>query len=131
MFESTGTIHYDDSDGFRVIMAVDQDILAYYHSLIPKGLRVAKPGFPAHVTVVRPKYDTITLHRYWGNHEGERVPFMYDPYQLDGYGYFWLDCWSLRLEAIRSELGLPNTSRLTTRPPGTSKTFHITIGMFT
>ena len=55
---------------------------------------------------------------------------MYDPYPLNGNGYYWVNAWSKRMEAIRSELGLENVSKYALRPTGYNKTFHITIGKY-
>lgn len=130
MFKASGTLHYDDRDGHRVILQLSQDLADYYRALIPKYERVFKPRWAAHVTVVRPEIDIPPKISYWGNYEGEKIEFLYDPYPLNGNGYFWLNAWSKRLETIRSELGLVNVSKYTLRPTGYDKTFHITIGKY-
>ena len=130
MLYSTGTIHYDDTDGHRITLLVDQGLANYYRSLIPKTERVIKPRWDAHITVVRPEYEIPPKIRYWGDYEGLKVEFPYDPYLLNGNGYYWINVWSLRLEAIRTELGLENFSRYPMLPKGYSKTFHITVGKY-
>jgi hypothetical protein len=80
--------------------------------------------------VVRPEKEIPPLIRYWGDYEGEEVEFIYDPYPLEGNGYYWLNCWSKRLEVIREELGLPNVSKYSLMPAGFNKTFHTTIGKY-
>lgn len=130
MFTASGTIHYDDTDGHRVILQVNQDLADYYRTLIPKYERVFKPRWLAHITVVRPEIDIPPKISYWGDYEGEPVEFLYDPYPLNGNGYFWLNAWSKRLEVIRSELGLVNSSKYALRPTGYDKTFHTTIGKY-
>lgn len=130
MFEINGKIHYDDTEGFRIILEICQDLSEYYRSLIPSYYRAVKPRYPAHVTVVRPEKEIPPKIRYWGDYEGEEVAVIYDPYILNGNGYYWLNCWSKRLEEIREELGLPNTSKYSLRPPGFNKTFHTTIGKY-
>ena len=47
MFTASGTIHYDDTEGHRVILQVSQNLADYYRVLIPKCERVIKPR-PAH-----------------------------------------------------------------------------------
>lgn len=130
MFTAKGKVHYDDSDGHRITLEVNQEISDYYRWFIPPYYRVFKPRWPAHITVVRPEIDIPPKIRYWGDYEGEEVEFVYDPYVLNGNGYYWVNCWSKRLETIRSELGLPNMTRYIPRPPGHDKTFHVTVGRY-
>lgn len=130
MFNAKGKLHYDDTEGFRVFLNVDQDISEYYRALIPKYYRPLKPRYDAHITVVRPGFDEVNKHRHWGDYEGEEIEFIYDSYPLHGMGYFWLNAWSKRLEEIRLELGLINTSKYALRPSGYDKTFHITIAKY-
>lgn len=130
MFTSYGIIHYDDADGLRTTLQVSQGLADYYRSFIPKCERVTKPRWAAHATVVRPDYEVPPIMSHWGKHEGERVEFLYDPCQLNGYGYYWVNIWSKRLEEIRTELGLTNVSKYPLIPSGYDKTFHITIGNY-
>jgi hypothetical protein len=130
MFVDKGKIHYDDTDGLWVTLYVSQDLAEFYRRLIPPYLKVMRPRYKAHATVVRGNFDKPGKIRYWGDHEGEEVEFLYDPYPLNGNGYYWLNVWSKRLEEIRSELGLFNVSKYPAIPPGYDKTFHITIGRY-
>lgn len=130
MLKSYGKLHYDNDEGFRIKLIVNQDLVNYYQSSIPHYLRVLKPRWSAHITVVRPEFDIPPRIRYWGDYEGEEVEFIYDSYLLNGNGYFWINAWSKRLEIIRDELGLQNTSKYTLRPEGYNKTFHITVGKY-
>ena len=130
MFTEKGRIHYDDIDGHRVILEVCQDLSEYYRTLIPSYYRVVKPRYQAHITVVRPEIDIPPKIRYWGDYEGEEIKFIYDPYVLNGNGYYWINGWSKRLETIRDELGLPNVSKYSLRPAGFNKTFHITVAKY-
>lgn len=130
MFLGKGKVHYDDKEGFRVTLEVSQQLSNYYYSLIPKYFRSWKPGWPAHITVVRPEKEIPPRIRYWGDYEGEEVDFLYDYHILEGNGYYWLNAWSKRLEVIREELGLINVSSYSLRPTGYNKTFHITIGKY-
>ncbi len=131
MFLGKGKLHYDDTDGFRITLTVGQDLADYYYSTIPKYLRSWKPRWPPHITVVRPEYGMPPKLRYWGDYEGHEVEFIYDYHILEGNGYYWLNCWSKRLEEIQDELGLPKIiSKYTLRPSGFDKTFHITIGKY-
>jgi len=130
MFTSYGIIRYNDDDGFRLTVEVDRDLSEYYRSLIPKYYSVSRPRWPAHVTVVRPEYEKPPLIRYWGDYEGEKIDFLYDPYIHCDKGYYWLLVWCKRLEFIREELGLPVVSKYTLPPSGFSKSFHCTIGNY-
>ncbi len=130
MFNGKGKVHYDDKEGFRVTLEVEQGLANYYYSFIPKSRRSWKPGWPAHITVVRPEKEIPPRIRYWGDYEGEEVDFIYDYHILEGNGYFWLNAWSKRLEVIRDELGLQNFSSYSLKPTGYNKTFHITIGKY-
>jgi len=130
MFVGKGKLHYDDNEGFRIILAVSQELANYYYSSIPKYLRPWKPRWPAHITVVRPEKEIPPLIRYWGDYEGEEVEYLYDYHILEGNGYYWINCWSKRLEVIREELGLINHTAYSLKPEGYNKTFHITIGKY-
>lgn len=130
MFTSTGIVHYDDNDGFRLTVEVDQDLSNYYRALIPPYHRVNRPRWPAHITVVRPEKEIPPLLRHWEKYEGNRIDFMYDPYIFKDKGYYWLDVWCKPLEHIREELGLSIISRYTLPPAGYSKCFHCTIGNY-
>ena len=130
MFLEKGKIHYDDNDGFRVTVEVHHDFIDYYRSLIPSYHRTIKPRWSSHITVVRPEKDIPPRIRYWGDYEDEEVEFMYDPYILEGNGYFWVNVWSKRLETIREELGLPNFTAYALTPVGYNKTFHITVAKY-
>ena len=130
MFTSTGTIQYDDSDRVRMTVKVNQDFSNYYRALIPKYLNVVRPRWPAHITAIRPELDIPPKIRYWGDYDGEEVEFLYDPYIFWDKGFCWVDAWSKRLEDIRTELGLPNTSTRPVVRAGFSKIFHCTIGNY-
>lgn len=128
MFPSAGILSYDDTDGFRLTVEVDRDLADYYFSLIPKSHKAIRPRYAPHITVVRPEKEIPPKVRYWGSYEGEWIVFYYDSNIFCDKGYYWLNVWCKRLEAIREELGLPIISRWTLPPSGFSKCFHCTIG---
>ena len=105
MFTSFGRLHYDDTDGLRLVLKVDQDLSDYYRTLVPPYYRVYKQGWPAHLTVVRPLFDNPPKIRYWGDYEGEKVEFHYSENLEFGHGFCWFNAWSRRLELVREELG--------------------------
>lgn len=126
MLSSTGIVHYDTADGPWVTVWVDQQLADYTYSLIPKYYRVVRPRWKAHVTVARPEEGPLMAN--WGKHEGEKVPFVYDPTVLWEAGFWWFNLWCVQMEDIRQELGLSIKSRITIPPPGYSKCFHCTVG---
>jgi hypothetical protein len=109
------------------VVDINHDLANYYFSLIPKYYHIQRPRWAPHITVVRPEKEKPQKTAKWGDHEGEIVRFMYDPYLFNDSQYFWLDIWCNRLEIIREELGLPNVSRYTLPPVGHVKCFHCTI----
>ena len=130
MYWSSGKLKYEDGSGFRLVVEVNEELADYYFSLIPKYLRPRRPRWKPHGTVVRPEKEIPPRTSKWGDHEGEVVSFMYDPYLFSDDQYVWIDLWCNRLEVIREELGLPNVSRYTLPPSGFVKCFHCTIANF-
>jgi hypothetical protein len=129
MITSTGIVHYDTADGYWVTVSVDQQLLDYSYSLIPKYHRVVKPRWKAHVTVIRPEdFSEIPDLQHWSKHEGETVSFVYDPTVMYEKGFWWFNLWCLTMEDIRRELGLSTKSRITIPPSGYNKAFHCTVG---
>lgn len=104
---ATGILRYSRPDGYgwRLVLEIDPGISAFYRSLIPKWFTANPQAAFPHITIVRRGRPKDT--RAWGRYEGERVTFEYDPYiQTDGHKYWWLNCYSHRLEEIADELGL-------------------------
>lgn len=129
LYQSTGILRYMiDNSGRKLILRVDQDLVNYYRSLMPKYIRTQPQAFPAHISVVRKEYIIHNKMPLWGKYEGEEVQFSYDNHIHNGTVYYWLNAWCNRLEEIRVELGLPVSSLYTRPPDGFDKTFHITIG---
>ena len=129
MFSSVGILSYvEDERGRQLILLIDQVISDYYRSLLPKYFYVQPQQWPAHITVVRRGLEVVSDLQFWGKHEGEKVEFFYDPVVREGTVYFWLNCFSKRLEEIRLELGLSVKSEYTIPPEPFIKVFHCTIG---
>jgi hypothetical protein len=124
MFLSQGTLVYS-LDPIKLIVQVDPDISHFARSLIPKYLHVKQPMFAPHISVVRdwtpPNMDV------WEKYQGHSVNFEYDSYVHNDELYYWLDVYSLELEAVRTELGLRPHGDVTTSPDGKHR-FHITVG---
>lgn len=106
MIKSIGTLRYTRPDGYgrRLVLDIDPGISLFYRSLIPKWFQANSQAARPHITVVRATKPPNT--RVWGKHEGEKIEFYYDPYIHQGGAYWWLNCYSKRLDEIAEELGL-------------------------
>jgi hypothetical protein len=129
-FKSVGTLHYDHVPGYgyRLVLNIDKGIGLFYKSLIPKWFKANSQMYEPHITVVR--YEKPKNLAVWGKYEGERVEFTYSNYIFQGKVYWFLDCFSKRLEEIREELGLHNAPLSPDyHDPieGLQKVFHTTI----
>lgn len=81
-----------------------------------QALRLNRPMFGTHVTIVRPE-EAVPDMRAWGKYEGREVDIEYDVV-LRHHGRFWsLPVYSDWFQEVRRELGLPPASD-----------FHITVG---
>ena len=127
LYKANGILRYSVVDvGYKLIVEVDQGLADYYRALIPKYKEVNRQRYGAHISVVR-KEVPPNLEK-WGEYEGEEIEFWYDNTIHNGQVYWWLNCFSKRLEEVRTELGLP-VSSLYTRPPDSFvKCFHLTLG---
>lgn len=125
---SIGTLHYSVGHSHSLRVNIDQGIMLYYRALIPKSISTNKPMYEAHISVVRKETPVHLDH--WEKYEGHEVEFQYEPIVRFGEVYCWLNCFSVRLEEIRVELGLAVHSLYTLPPEGFKKCFHSTIGNF-
>jgi hypothetical protein len=117
-YVSSGILHYDYEEA-KVILEIDQDIVEYYRSFIPKSIRYNIPLYAAHISIVRK--ESPPKLRYWGLYEGEEIPFLYSNILREDDFYFWIDVApNERLKQIRNELGLSNCRAI-------SGKYHITI----
>lgn len=129
LYKSTGIFRYSQEGAdLKLVVEVDQAISDMYRSLIPKYYSVARPGYKAHITLVRVGKEVPKDLNCWGRYNYNKVDFLYSPYIHHDQRYFWLNVFCVRLEEVRAELGLPTTSRYTVPPDGFKKAFHITIG---
>jgi hypothetical protein len=127
LYEATGILRYGSAEyGHKLTVEVEQDLADYYRRLIPKAKGVIRQRYGAHVSVVR-KETPVNLDA-WGKYEGESIDFVYDSEVKSGKVYYWLNCFSTRLEEIRIELGLPVSSEYTRPPDSWVKCFHMTLG---
>jgi hypothetical protein len=128
LFKSRGKLLYsiEPKVGPKLIVQVDLGICLFYRSLIPKWHPVRPQAFKPHISVVRnevpPRMDL------WGQYEGEMVEFYYDIDTQRDHQYWWLDCYSKRLDEIRAELGLTIPVPRRPLPEGFRKRYHTTLG---
>ena len=125
LHKSIGKLRYSRHNW--VVLDIDQSIADFYFSMIPKYLTKKKQKYPAHVTVVRAEYETVLHREHWDKHKDEEIEFFYDSNIKEGEFYYWLDVFSVRLEEIRSELGVSIVAEYTQPPEGFSYCFHTTI----
>ena len=130
MFTSVGTLRYSASGSTErwLVLDVDGELARYYRSLIPTSMKVQKPRYPPHCTIVRAGKEAPIHLDAWGKHKGEVIEFFYDPYVHYSGVYYWLNVWSPRFVEIRTELGMPPKSRWTLPPSGGFQCFHVTVG---
>lgn len=126
LYKSYGVLKYF-RDPFKCIVEVDQDLADYYRKLVPKAVGLRRQGWAAHISVVRNRTPQEFDLLKWGKYEGELVGFAYSPIVESDEVYFWINCYSLRLEEVRNELGLPLYEHLNL-PQGYSQRLHCTIG---
>jgi hypothetical protein len=93
--------------GRRAIVTVEEDIAAFYRSLIPKYEYARAQKYDAHITVVRFLIDEIRNIPAWEKHAGEVIKFHYEPIIHKERAYFYIDVSCERIGDIREELGLP------------------------
>lgn len=124
LYNSEGVLRYK-SDPLKLILEVEQSIVDYYRSLIPRYWNSQPQRYRAHVSVVRNV--TPSNMDMWGKREGVVVPFLYSDRIYNGEIYLWLNVFSVELEEIRRELGLPISSLYFDPPDGFLYTFHMTL----
>lgn len=137
LIRMTGRLRYSHTEGYgyRLVVEVCPGLSMLYQRLIPKwfarpflhsptlnyGLR-AKP----HITVIRREKPKNL--KAWGRYEGELIEFFYAPeVRFDGKVYFWLDCYSKRLEEIAEELGMAPFVNYVQPVEGYRKVWHTTV----
>lgn len=123
MLTGLGTIKYFD-DEWKVNVQIENDLAAYYRSLVPKYYKINQTRFPPHITVVR--NEEIINKKAWRKYEGKEVEFQYSIIRR-GTVYWWLDVYCDFLLKLRTGLGLPLYNDLT-KPPDKKSCFHLTIG---
>lgn len=123
LYYSVGTLSYSPN---KLILSIDPGINNFYRSLIPRWIPLNSQMYPPHISVVRKEIPKSM--EFWGVSEGEQIEFGYSPIIQWGTMYYWLDCYSRRLEEIREQLGLPLATQYPCLREGFRKTFHTTLG---
>jgi hypothetical protein len=126
---SAGTLRYSIEPvvGHKLMVEIDPGIAETYRALIPKAVRIQRPRFAPHISVIRKELIPEDKLDLWGLHADVEVSFAYEPDVYNDGTYYWLRVYSFGLLAIRKELGLPELSDLA-RPPDHFDSFHTTIG---
>lgn len=141
LYRSVGILRYHHGpdeqglDSYKLVVDVDPGIAKFYRALIPKYIRHNSQLHDPHISVIRREVPPNLV--FWDRYAGEEIEFFYCPIVCplagtDNSPYFWLNAYSLRLEAIRNELGLsiapkhPSHSVYPPPPPFTKK-WHITV----
>ena len=127
LYNSSGILKYSNNGGYSLVLEADKELARYYRSFIPKSHYINTPKYSPHITIVRFGKEVPTNLESWGKYDNEEIEFCYSNIIGIGTIYYWLNCFSKRLEEIRAELGLPVDSLFTKPPEGFIKCFHMTI----
>lgn len=119
LLESEGILQY--GPGIKAILLINQQIVDYYYTLIPKYKYVKPQMYPAHITIVRLNKESPTNMLAWGKYQSEKIKFQYDNEIKSDGKYYYLDTYSDMIGEIREELGLPKYR-------DNKDSYHITIG---
>lgn len=113
LWSSRGVLDYRKSS---LVLNIDQGLVEYYRSLIPRYKGVSCQAHRAHITLIR------SFERCWlcGIISGE-YNFVYSGEILFSFPYYYLRCWGSELNEIRRSWGLGDYRF------GYSS-FHITLG---
>lgn len=117
MFISNGIIKYVEAQVY--MECVDNQIAAYYRSLVPRYINLKPPRYAPHITIVR--NEPINDITKWGYLQNKEFEFKYSNIIEHNDTYWWLpiEC-SVALE-IRNSLKLKEK-------PHWKNGFHMTIG---
>lgn len=129
MFRSTGTLEYHSGPS-KVVVQIDPEIGRYYLAQVPKSVRLRKPRYRTHISVVRKENPDFT---HWEKYQGATVDFEYSHHIYSSHVYCWINIYSPFLEMVRTELGLRLRSEFVgiyKESPGARHVFHSTIGNF-
>lgn len=107
MFKSYGKLEYRHN--WWLVVEVNEDICSYYRKLIMfynPILKLNKPKYSAHITVIAGKYEKPVNEQYWNKYSGQIIEFQYNPEIIIDGVYFGIRVQCEKIEDIREELGL-------------------------
>lgn len=102
MFSGKGRLRYYTN---YVVLEIDQGIVNYYYSLIPKYEYAQRQANKAHITVVRLGKE-FPSREFWGYRKGDILSFSYNPYIHYEHPYFFIKAYSDEIGKVREKLGL-------------------------
>lgn len=125
-FKAEGKIIYDPTAGkaankWWMIVECPQGILDYYYYWITRKtkIRIQKPLFGSHVSVIRGEEPSKEYQHLWRKHHEKTVTFYYEHEVFYADNFWWLRVKCDELKDIRKELGLN---------PEVEHGLHLTIG---
>lgn len=124
IYKSIGILKYSNAP-YKLALDCDQELSNFYRSLIPFWFNIKRPMWGAHISIVR---NIIPINlQFWNKYQDTEIEFEYEPIIYNDETYYWLNCYSPKLEEIRVELGMKPYGDVTVSPGGLHK-FHMTIG---
>lgn len=125
-FQAKGKIIYDPVAGkaqnpWWVIVECPKDIMDYYHYWLEReeGVKLNKPLFGSHISVVRGEEPAESSKHLWKVCHEEEVEFAYSHEIMNNGEYYWLEIDCMKLNELRETLGLEEKVQFG---------FHLTIG---
>lgn len=124
-FKSQGVLSKSFVHGYghRLVLTIDDEIVRYARSLVPKWMGMKTTRYAPHVSVVRHE---IVDESKWNLVQESVVSFIYSSEAKLNDVYCWIDVWSDQLVEIRRGLGLSDSRKIV---DGVG-VFHVTIGNF-
>ena len=115
LIKSRGTLRFGNTN---VVVDIDDQIVQYYYSLIPKYYYAQRQMYRGHITVIRTGFETWPKSI---DYTGRTIFFYYENVVRFTEPYFYLNVYSDDIGNLRRSLGL-------TYNRWTFTCFHITVG---
>jgi hypothetical protein len=90
-YTSIGLLRYSfdpRSNEPKLHVDIDSGIAEMYRALVPKAVRLQRPKFAPHISVVRK--EPVPRLDLWGVFEGREIEFEYEPTIYNDEIYYWL-----------------------------------------
>lgn len=115
MINSQCTIRYRPN--YWMIAEVDYFLGKYLRKLfyysVYKTAKLGKPSWEEHITVISHHEESAIAHKeLWWKHEGKVCDFQLELALANNGNAFWCPVISPALDALRTELGLPNPRQI-------------------